>query len=142
MAPGTCATCHNGTTATGKSTAHFVTTQSCDACHRTTAWTPVTTYTHKNAAYKAHRSSVLCLDCHKNNNEVIAWPNAAYKPDCAGCHANDYKQGPHKKVDSPAMYYTVAELKNCSGSCHMYADATMTRITKSRTGEHQPTGSF
>ncbi|MDX2251106.1 MAG: hypothetical protein NW202_02365 [Nitrospira sp.] len=142
VAPGTCATCHNGTTATGKSTAHFVTTQSCDVCHRTTAWTPVTTYTHKNAAYKAHRSSVLCLDCHKNNNEVIAWPNAAYKPDCAGCHANDYKQGPHKKVDSPAIYYTVAELKNCSGSCHMYADATMTRITKSRTSEHQPTGSF
>ena len=142
VAPGTCASCHNGTQATGKSAAHFVTTQSCDTCHRTTAWTPVTTYTHKNAAYRAHRSSVLCLDCHKNNNEVIAWPNAAYKPDCAGCHANDYKQGPHKKVDSPTIYYTVAELKNCSGSCHMYADATMTRITKSRTGEHQPTGSF
>jgi len=35
---GTCATCHNGTLATGKTTAHISTTASCDTCHKTTGW--------------------------------------------------------------------------------------------------------
>jgi hypothetical protein len=143
VTPGSCATCHNGSTARGKTAGHFITTQSCDGCHRAgVAWTPVTTYTHKNAAYKAHRSSVTCNDCHKTNNEVIAWQFAGYKPDCAGCHAGDFKQGPHKKVESPVIYYNVMELKNCSGSCHVYTNSTMTTISKSRTGKHQPTGDF
>jgi hypothetical protein len=141
VTPGTCATCHNGTTATGKSTTHFVTTQPCDACHRAgVAWTPVTTYVHKNVGYKPHRASVTCIACHKNNNEVLAWTAPAYKPDCAGCHVNDFKQGPHKKVESPVIYYTVMELKNCSGSCHVYTNSTMTTISKSRTGKHSSTG--
>ena len=141
--PGTCATCHNGTTATGKSAAHFVTTQSCDVCHRAgTGWTPVTTYTHRTAFYKTHRASVTCNACHTNNNEVIAWKYAGYKPDCAGCHAGDFKQGPHKKVDSPVIYYNVLELKDCSGSCHQYTNSTFTTISKNRTGQHRPTGSF
>jgi len=38
VAPGTCATCHNGTTAKGKPANHIPTTQSCDACHKTTSW--------------------------------------------------------------------------------------------------------
>jgi hypothetical protein len=138
-----CANCHNGTLATGKSGAHFVTTQACNKCHgNTTSWTPVTTYLHTSPYYKAHRSGVLCNACHTTNNEMIAWKFAAYKPDCAGCHAGDFKQGPHKKVDSPAIYYTVVELKDCSGSCHIYTDTTFTRIKTSRTGQHRPTGSF
>ncbi len=137
-----CANCHNGNLATGKSAAHFVTTQACNACHTTTAWTPVTTYTHKSPYYKAHRAGTLCSACHTTNNEVIAWRFAAYKPDCAGCHAGDFKPGPHKKVDSPLILYTVAELKDCSGSCHIYTDATFTKIKTSRTGQHRPTGSF
>ena len=36
--PGTCATCHNGSTATGKPTTHIPTTASCDTCHSTTAF--------------------------------------------------------------------------------------------------------
>jgi hypothetical protein len=137
-----CANCHNGSLATGKSAAHFITTQACNSCHTTTAWTPVTTYTHKSPYYKAHRAGMLCTACHTTNNEIIAWKFAAYKPDCAGCHAGDFKPGPHKKVDSPLILYTVAELKDCSGSCHMYTDATFTRIKTSRTGQHRPTGSF
>jgi hypothetical protein len=120
-----------------------VTTQSCDVCHRAGAgWTPVTAYTHKTAFYKAHRASVTCNACHTNNNEVIAWKHAGYKPDCAGCHADDFKQGPHKKVDSPVVYYNVVELKDCSGSCHKYTDTTFTTIKQNRTGKHRPTGSF
>jgi hypothetical protein len=36
--------------------------------------------------------------------------------------------------------YTVAELKNCSGACHVYTDATMTTIARQRPGpEHRVT---
>ncbi len=138
-----CATCHNGTLATGKSGSHFVTTQACNRCHtNTTAWSPVTAYTHTTPYYRAHRSGVLCSACHTTNNEVSSWRYAAYRPDCAGCHAGDFRPTAHKKVDSPAIYYTVLELKNCSGSCHMYTNSTFTTIARSRTGQHRPTGSF
>jgi hypothetical protein len=142
VAPGSCATCHNGTTARGKSGTHFVTTKSCDACHRTTAWLPVTTYSHTSPFYKAHSSGVTCRGCHSTNNEVIAWKFAAYKPDCAGCHADRFKVSEHKKVDSPTIYYTVGELKNCSGSCHVYTNSTFTTIRSTKSGEHRPTGGF
>jgi hypothetical protein len=134
-----CASCHNGTTARGKSATHFVTTRACDACHRTTAWTPISTYSHISAAYRAHNTGVTCLSCHKSNNEVIAWQFAAYKPDCAGCHAGTFKPSAHKKVDSPQILYTVSELRNCAGSCHEYTDSTFTTIRRSRTGEHRST---
>ncbi len=135
-----CANCHNGTTATGKPAGHFVTTQSCEACHRPgVAWSPVTTYVHKSAFYKPHRAGVLCSSCHTSNNEVIAWRFAGYKPDCAGCHAGDYKPGSHKKVDSPQILYNVMELKDCTGSCHLYTNATFTTISKSRTNQHRST---
>jgi hypothetical protein len=139
VAPGTCATCHNGTQATGKPATHFVTSRACDSCHRTTAWTPVT-YAHVTPFYKPHAAGVTCASCHTTRNEVIAWRFAAYKPDCAGCHAADFKPDPHKKIDTPKLLYTVAELKDCAGSCHVYTDATMTTILKSRTSKHRSTG--
>lgn len=143
VAPGSCATCHNGTTATGKSASHFVTTQPCDVCHRAgSGWMTISAYAHKTAFYKAHRASVTCTACHTNNNEVIAWRFAGYKPDCAGCHAGEFKQGAHKKVDTPTVYYNVAELKDCSGSCHIYTNTTFTTIKTNRSGQHRPTGSF
>ena len=61
-----------------------------------------------------------CLDCHKTNNEIIPWSWPAYRPDCAGCHAGDYKPNPHKGA-------SVSQLRNCAGTCH-----------KSRP-EHSPT---
>ena len=136
---GTCATCHNGTSARGKPTSHFVTTRACDACHATTAWLPVRPYSHSSPSYKPHNSSVTCLSCHKTNSEMATWSFAAYKPDCAGCHAGNFKPGPHKKVDSPQILYTVAELKDCSGSCHTYTNSTFTTILRSRSGEHRST---
>jgi hypothetical protein len=57
-------------------------------------------------------------------------------PDCAGCHASDFRSGPHKKVDSPQINYTVSELRDCSGACHEYTDATFTTIRRTRSGEH------
>jgi hypothetical protein len=139
VVPGSCASCHNGNTAAGPGSGHFVTTRSCDACHRTTAWTPVLAYSHTSPFYTAHNSGVTCRSCHIGNTETIAWLFAAYKPDCAGCHASKFKAGSHKKVDSPQILYTVAELRNCSGSCHTYTDSTLTTILKARSGQHRPT---
>lgn len=136
---GTCATCHNGTNARGKTTNHFVTTRSCDGCHSTTAWLPVRPYTHLSPYYKPHNSSVTCASCHKTNSESATWTYTAYRPDCAGCHAGNFKPDAHKKVDSPTILYTVAELKDCSGSCHTYTDSTFTTIKKARSGQHRST---
>ncbi|NNL06575.1 MAG: hypothetical protein HKO86_02540 [Gammaproteobacteria bacterium] len=66
---------------------------------------------------------MLCVDCHTTNNQVIAWPFAAYQPDCAGCHADDYIPGPHDGA-------TVSELRDCSGSCHIQG--------VNRSNEHRP----
>lgn len=37
---GTCISCHNGQTATGKGPSHIPTSSDCAACHRTRAWYP------------------------------------------------------------------------------------------------------
>ena len=47
--PGTCTSCHNGSTAKGKPSGHLVTSQMCDVCHRTTGWTPAT-FSHGGVA--------------------------------------------------------------------------------------------
>src|SRR3546814_17488992 len=100
---------------------HFVTTRSCDACHRITAWTPILAYAHVSPGYRAHRAGMSCSACHKTNNEVISWQFPAYRPDCAGCTANEFTPGEHQKTQSPApILYTVSELRACRGSCHDY----------------------
>jgi hypothetical protein len=141
VTPNGCANCHNGSNppAVGKKGTHFVTTRACDACHTTTAWSPTTRYTHSTPYYRTHNSGVTCTNCHTGNSEVATWTNSAYKPDCAGCHAGRFKPDAHKKVDSPKILYTVAELKDCSGSCHEYTDSTFTTIKKTRSGEHRST---
>jgi len=140
VTPGSCAACHNGSTATGKPGNHMVTARSCDACHTTSPpWTNVR-YTHTSPNYKTHNSGVDCKGCHTTNNEVIAWKFGAYVPDCAACHAGDFKADSHKKTENPTtIRYTVAELKDCAGSCHMYTDNTFSTILKSRSGKHRST---
>jgi hypothetical protein len=142
VAPGTCATCHNGTTATGRPTNHFQTTLECDDCHLTTAWTPII-FRHTSADYPGdHRSSVTCNDCHTTNAQTISWPNPAYAPDCAACHSGDFRSGPHKKYETPTtVNYTVSELRDCSGACHIYTDSSMTTIRERRNSEHRPNSS-
>ena len=139
VAPGSCASCHNGSTATGKSGTHFVTSRSCDACHTTSVWIPVR-YTHTSPSYSTHNSGVTCLGCHVGNNEVIAWKFGAYSGFCAGCHAGTFKPDSHKKTETPTtILYSVAELKNCSGSCHLYNDNTFTTIKVLRNSKHRST---
>jgi Cytochrome c7 and related cytochrome c len=56
----TCATCHNGTTATGKPGNHFPTTANCLTCHNVSPalWTP-TKWNHTQVAVAAQ-----CASCH------------------------------------------------------------------------------
>ena len=136
---GSCSSCHDGIIATGKDPGHFVTQQECNVCHDSVAWIPHI-YRHMGLPYEPldHRDNLACTDCHQNNTEAVNWRNAAFQPDCAGCHANDFKSGPHKKFENPDVKYTVSELRDCSGACHVYTDATMTTIKKNRPGpEHR-----
>ena len=64
----------------------------------------------------------------------------ARKPDCAGCHASSFKSDAHRKTSSPAtIFYTVSDLRDCAGSCHVYTDSTFTTIKTSRNAHHRPT---
>ena len=130
--------CHNGTTATGKGSGHFVTSQDCNACHTTTRWTPTIAYRHVSPYYVDHGTRVSCQQCHTTNTEIATWPFAGFKPDCAGCHFNNFRPGAHLKTETPQTYYTAAELRDCKGACHTYRDATLTTIVRSRTGHHNP----
>jgi hypothetical protein len=143
VAPGTCNTCHNGSTATGQPGGHMVTSRSCDSCHTTAAWLPVR-YTHLSPDWKPHGSFVTCYMCHTTKTESATWTYGAYKPNCAGCHAGQFTPGPHVKTRTPStIYYTVSELQDCSGSCHIYTDNTFTTILTPRSGHHRSTdGSF
>ena len=132
-----CASCHNGTDATGMPLGHFQTTQPCEVCHAPMSWLSIG-FRHSSPNYPGdHRGPPPCQACHTGNSETIAWPAPTYQPDCAGCHANDYDASHHKKVDSPRILYTVSELRDCSGACHEYTDATFTTIQRTRTGQHR-----
>jgi hypothetical protein len=138
---GSCSSCHNGTAATGKPSNHFVTTQQCDACHNTTDWT-FSDYEHTSGNFPGnHGPGVQCIDCHTGNSQTATWTYTVYKPDCAGCHAGDFKASAHKKYENPDTFYNVSELRDCSGTCHQYTNSSMTTIKEFRSGEHHPSHS-
>jgi hypothetical protein len=121
----------------GKSPKHFVTVQSCELCHRTMAWTPVN-YRHTSPRYPDHGRALECASCHTANSQTIPWKFAAYQPDCAACHAINYRPMSHPKFQKPmSVNYTVAELRDCSGACHVYGDNTMRTIITRRSGQHR-----
>jgi len=117
-----CANCHNGATSEGKPPRHFLTALPCQTCHRTAAWTPVS-YRHASPAYVNHGPGLSCTSCHVSNAQTIGWKFPAFRPDCAGCHVDKYRPMSHPKLERPAkVYYTIAELRDCTGACHIFAD--------------------
>jgi hypothetical protein len=133
-----CGTCHNGRTATGKPSNHFITSLECSECHNTSVWS-ASTFRHSSPNYPSgHRQVGDCTACHVANTEASAWLTPSFKPDCAGCHATRFRPSPHTKVDSPQQLYSVSELRDCSGACHLYTDATLTQIQERRSGHHNP----
>jgi hypothetical protein len=135
-----CASCHNGVMASGKPPRHFVTTLPCETCHRTATWTPAI-YRHISPAFANHGSALSCASCHTSNAQIVPWKFAAYRPDCAGCHADKYRPTSHLKFPRPvSVYYTVMELRDCTGACHIYSDSTQRTILTRRTGVHRAFG--
>ena len=139
---GSCSNCHNGTKATGKPSGHFQTSLQCDECHRTTSWASPK-YSHSSSAYPSGHTGVTCRGCHTANSEAVTWSAPALKPDCAGCHSNDFKASEHKKYTKPTtVFYTAAELRDCTGACHTYTDSSMTTISQNRSGKHRAGGDW
>lgn len=134
---GSCVTCHDGSVATGKPASHFFTSFECDVCHATSGWLPIA-FTHSSPAYPGdHAGNLDCTACHLNNSQAIPWPFGAYQPDCAGCHADAFRPDFHRKVTYPPIFYSVDELRDCTGACHRYADPSLTTIDDARSGEHR-----
>jgi hypothetical protein len=132
-----CASCHNGSTAIGKPARHFVTMIACDGCHRVATWTPVS-YRHTSPLYRDHGRAIACSSCHATNAQTVPFKFPGFRPDCAACHAGTFRPTAHLKSQRPvSVYYTAAELKDCSGACHVYADKMMTAIATRRSGEHR-----
>ena len=135
-----CASCHNGTMASGKSPKHFVTTLPCETCHRTMTWTPVI-YRHTSPTYVNHGTTLSCTSCHTSNAQTVPYKFPAFRPDCASCHADKYRPMSHLKFERPVnVYYTVMELKDCAGACHIYTDNTQRTIMTRRNGVHRAIG--
>lgn len=117
VTPGTCAGCHNGTTATGTPQGHFSSGLSCDACHSIVAWNGPR-YMHTGNYPGDHRVSLDCTDCHGGNSATVTWSAPAYQPDCAGCHASDYRPNVDRHGNR-----TVSENRDCGNSgCHSVRD--------------------
>jgi hypothetical protein len=61
-------------------------------------------------------------------------------PDCAGCHAVTFRPGSHPKYTTPAtVNYTINDLRDCAGACHIYTDSTLSKIKTRRDGHHKAT---
>jgi hypothetical protein len=114
-----CQSCHNNTNAVGKPTAHMVLQLDCATCHKYPDWS-VITFRHTSAAYPgAHRAALTCISCHTTNTDKVPYPFAAAAGSCAGCHAKDFNPKAHPRTTRGALY-TVTDLSNCSGACHIY----------------------
>jgi len=82
---GTCASCHDGTIASGKGPNHINTTDVCDACHLSgpTPWIPVA-----NNAVDHNQVLGVCSSCH--DNTVAQGKGASHIPttdECDICHS-------------------------------------------------------
>ena len=82
---GTCASCHNGTTASGKSPSHINTSNVCEACHQAapSPWIPVA-----NSAVDHTQVIGACSSCH--NNSIATGKGATHIQttlECDSCHA-------------------------------------------------------
>jgi hypothetical protein len=135
-----CASCHNGRTAEGKPAQHFITNLSCESCHRTVTWI-TTGYRHVSPSYVNHGPGLSCNSCHSSNAQTVAWKFPSFRPDCASCHVDKFRPMSHPKFQKPVtVYYTAAELRDCKGACHVYADNTQRTIVTRQSGVHQSMG--
>jgi hypothetical protein len=105
---GTCNTCHNGVTASGKPATHIVTSAQCDACHSTLAWTP--------AHFDHAGVSGSCSTCH-NGTSATGKPanHVLTTAQCDVCHTTT--------AWTPVHFDHSAVSGSCS-TCHNGTTAT------------------
>jgi hypothetical protein len=132
---GPCAGCHNNVAAVGLPADHLRLRRDCAECHAYPDWDLVH-FRHVASAYPGdHRAQLACNACHTGNTEAVPYAAPGSAATCAACHARDFVPAAHPKVAKGASY-TVSELANCSGACHVYGDAAQSRIAKPLPGPH------
>ena len=130
-----CASCHNNSSAVGVPSGHMVTKRDCATCHTYPDWSAIR-FTHISVAYPgAHRAALGCSACHTTDTDGIPYQSAANAGTCAGCHAKDFKPEAHPKIVK-GVDYTASELRNCTGSCHLYNDTKLDTIARRIPGPH------
>jgi hypothetical protein len=141
VAPGTCTSCHNGSTGSGKPSGHIVTSASCDTCHRSNAWSPATSFDHvgvlpgtctschgagrasaKPARHMPTNAGQSCDDCHRSFTawRPTAWTHAqmAVAGQCASCHTGGYPPADGRPANHiPYATVAAAASANCD-TCH------------------------
>ncbi len=131
----TCASCHDNNIALGVTPTHMMMTRDCATCHSYPDWA-VLHFVHKSASYPGdHRAALVCTSCHTTNTDQIIWASAAQAGSCAGCHASAFKPDVHPKTVG-GLKYTAAELRDCTGACHVYKDATLGTVAKPMPGPY------
>jgi hypothetical protein len=125
---GSCATCHNGTGATGPDGNHPASTlgtgatYKCDACHRTTAWLPPT-FLHTGV-------TTGCAGCHKTGFATA--PSTTHfitTKVCETCHSSTTAWAPIKSYSHISPYYKA----HPSLSMTTYADCKLCHIGNNET---------
>lgn len=137
VVPGQCATCHNGRAAPGLPQKHMLTIRSCDQCHITIAWMPVN-HQHVSPKYPQHSGNIACASCHTTHTEMVVPRFPQYGGTCAACHADKFVPGLHRRAENPQLTYSVMDLKDCSGACHLALGGRPNNAPP-RTGVHRST---
>ncbi|MEN9539374.1 MAG: hypothetical protein RLZZ126_1609, partial [Pseudomonadota bacterium] len=146
-----CSTCHNGTTATGKTPNHIVTTANCTTCHKAgyPNWLPAKFHAnvsvvtgcascHATTAYgltakpatATHLNATVCEACHKSTTN---WLNVQYTHSaadaigtgtCDNCH-----NGSTSAVSKSAAHIPVPPgIAKCD-ACHKSQMSFLTAVT-------------
>ncbi|MDH2915600.1 MAG: cytochrome c3 family protein, partial [Gallionella sp.] len=112
--PGQCATCHNGRIVAGKPASHSANPRkaadSCDKCHRTSAWNPAS-WNHTDAVSD-------CSVCHNGATAVgmsaghltLSMPPVNFVGSCKSCHTSYLNFYSH--------YYNHANAPITCNTCH------------------------
>jgi hypothetical protein len=139
VTPSSCASCHNGSTTTGKPSGHIPTQAACSTCHKTSGWVPATGMDHSgmtaatNCASCHNGSSatgkaathiptaVNCISCHSTNGwKPTAW-NHSQMPvanQCATCHSGSFPPADGPTANHiPYKSLSGVSVANCD-SCH------------------------
>jgi len=118
-----CVDCHNGISVAGTpDTGHFETNLSCGTCHLISTWLSAK-YTHLDTSnYPGdHRRANRCIDCHKDNSQVVIYLDTLYVPFCASCHSRHFSA---KAAHIGGTSGTVEQNKDCGASgCHRVNDS-------------------